>query len=137
MATITGLDHVCIKTKDRQMTIDFYRDILGFEELRTDVCDVETITYMKCGDFLLEIIQPNPEFIDDIAWDLEKQSVLNHIGLKVDDIDGIYEALKAKGVQFKDDKVIRGDQPRDGLNVLIMYDPNGVNINLYDFKTAL
>jgi catechol 2,3-dioxygenase-like lactoylglutathione lyase family enzyme len=113
---IRGVHHVSIATKNFENMRQFYRDILGFEEVLevnwdpgmeaadriTDLHDTKAkLIMVKAGNACIELIEyksPQPKPGDP------KRPVCDcgiaHICLDVIDVDDEYERLKAAGMAF-------------------------------------
>ena len=135
MAKVTGLDHFSIYTKDMEVSLDFYCEKLGFSLISRQDTVFGDVAFAAAGDFILELIEP-PD-VSKIEIRGEKDPVLNHIGLKVDNVAEIYAELKKKGVVFKSTAVEEYDAPRGGFQAVVAYGPFGETVNLYHFKEQL
>ena len=103
--------HSTIYVKDQQESLEFYRDILGFE-VRTDMPmneagDVRWVTVSPKGQPDLEIIlapvTPGPMFDAETAEAVQALVEKGAFGVGVfatDDIHGDYERLGGRGVEF-------------------------------------
>ena len=91
---------ICVHDLDRSVT--WYRDILGFEEVkRFEKPEFEVkAAVVKLGNVSLEILQPDkpqtaPESGNDLAARLRRIGA-NHFAVNVDDVKSLYHTLKAK-----------------------------------------
>jgi methylmalonyl-CoA epimerase len=104
------LDHVGIAVKDLEASLTFFRDALGLHvEPPEDVASQRVrAQFVSTGSSSLELLQATaPD--SPIARFLEKRGPgLHHITLRVDDIAGALEQLRARGVRLVD------EQPRPG-----------------------
>ena len=104
------LDHVGIAVQDIDAAISFYRDALGLEiEAPEDVRSQHVRAHaIPTGQSALELLEATaPD--SPIAGYLRKRGPgLHHITLRVDDIQGALDHLRARGVPLID------DQPRAG-----------------------
>ena len=101
----TRVDHVGIAVKDLAASLRFYEDILGLKQSReTEVVDEQkvTVAFLPCGDCELELLEStSPD--GPIARFIEKNGQgIQHVALRVDDIDAALEELKAKDVRLID-----------------------------------
>src|ERR1041385_4254565 len=104
------LDHVGIAVKDLSAALAFYRDALGLHvEVPEDVASQRVRAhFIPTGQSSLELLEATASD-SAIAKYVEKRGPgLHHITLRVDDIRGALEQLKARGVRLVD------EQPRPG-----------------------
>ena len=98
MAKATGLAHIGIFVSDIQESKEFYKNILGmditFECVFEDTDNTYTIAFAKIGDLTFELVQP--KFRDD-----KVDGVIDHIAFAVDDLEGMMDILKEKGIEFE------------------------------------
>ena len=109
---LTGHCHTSFTVSDIDRSVEFYTEVLGFEQdLRFDV-DGEGIStivglpdtrlriaFVRLGEFRIELIQyatPAGVKIDTATNNVGSA----HIAFWTDDVDKTYEELKAKGVEF-------------------------------------
>ena len=134
MQKVTGLAHLGVFTADREESVDFYTNILGFEVLFHSLNENNSglyITMLQCGDVKLEILQP---VTADPNIERSAGASLNHIGLACDDIEAVIKALRAHGVQFETDDYLSvagfGDPPTD-IEIIFFRGPSGERIELF------
>ena len=132
MGKIKGLDHISIYTRDMEMSLNYYRDMFGFEVIDREMAPFGDFALIRLGDCTIEVIvPPDPSTVD---WDAPNgEPVISHFGLKVEGLDEVYEELKAKGMKFNCDSVIELPVPLGGLRAVTTTGPNGETINLYEF----
>ena len=99
MAGMVGLAHVGLFINDLERSVDFYRDILGFEvawrceidepgEKKTKVC------FVRLGNLTLELVErPEKEDRQD-GW-------VDHVAIAVEDIELVAAQLREKGLAFE------------------------------------
>ncbi|MBI2828187.1 MAG: methylmalonyl-CoA epimerase, partial [Acidobacteria bacterium] len=104
------LDHIGIAVQDIDAALSFYRDALGLEieapeEVRAQGVRAHVI---PAGQSALELLEPTaPD--SPIAGYLQKRGPgIHHITLRVDDLRGALDHLRARGVRLID------EQPRQG-----------------------
>lgn len=101
---IKGLDHISIIVSDLEKNLNFYRDILGFEILKDfyDEKEKARIVFLNIGNTMLELIAPDekPSEGEKTSWEERKRGGVEHIAFLVNDMDGIYNYLKSKGIDF-------------------------------------
>ena len=123
--------HTCIRVKDLDASLDFYKNALGYKEVqRLDYPeDKFTLVYLQQeeGEGQLELTYnyAHP------AYDLGNG--YGHIGLYTDDLNGEYERIKKAGYEPGDFGKLSGDdEPR----FFFVKDPDGyyteiINANYY------
>jgi predicted enzyme related to lactoylglutathione lyase len=94
MATtqITGVDFVCIPTRDHDRAVEFYGETLGLE--RRKQWGERPATEFKAGPLTLAVMDPSG------FGGGEARPNSAPIALQVDDVDAAREELEAKGVAF-------------------------------------
>ena len=146
MATIQRPHHTGIQVADLDRSLEFYRDILGFEAIyrwnpqaqyiRTLVgypdADIHSaVLRMPGSDFFLEIVEYR---------NVEKEAVdtrtanpgTAHLAFFTDDCDGLYEELTAKGVPSVNAPVTPSIGPNKGGLVVYMIDPDGIRVEFIE-----
>jgi methylmalonyl-CoA epimerase len=100
------LDHIGIAVKDIGAAIAFYRDALGLEIEPPEVVgsDLVRVHFIPIGQAKLELLEPtSPE--STVARYVEKRGPgIHHITLRVDDLAGALEHLKARGARLIDER---------------------------------
>lgn len=102
MPEIKRIDHVAILVDDIQKTLSFWRDGLGIEVSHTQDMPAERsrIAFLPVGGSEIELVQPTTGD-SGLARYLEKHGPgMHHVCLEVDDIQGMLDQLKSKGVQL-------------------------------------
>ena len=95
--TVKMIHHVCIQTEKYNESLDFYKNILGFEIVSEtkNFHNRDYNTWLKLGSFMIELQTPKK---DD---NLNKWSNLNagpvHLGFLVDNVKEEYERIKSLG----------------------------------------
>ena len=141
------IHHHGFTVSDVQSSLKFYRDTLGFEELRVserkelpsyDVIlgyeNVHIITALlrhPVNEFILELIQ----YINPPSSPREQRNHYvgsSHCAYEVDDIDALYERLVAGGYGSINPPV---DVVRGGVTVaraVYALDPDGISVELFE-----
>jgi catechol 2,3-dioxygenase-like lactoylglutathione lyase family enzyme len=140
---IHGIHHTAISTGNIERAKQFYRDLLGFEEVYASSWEVGTesvdkivglrdssaqVVMLKAGNACVELFQyaaPNPKLSD--ANRPVCDHGITHLCLQVSDIDAEYERLKAAGMRFH-----CPPQGRSGLRVTYGRDPDGNVVELLE-----
>ena len=100
----TRVDHVGIAVKDLAASVKWYEETLGLHSKGTEVVQEQqvTVAFLPCGDSERELLESaSPE--GPIARFIEKNGEgIQHIAIRVDDIDAALAELKEKGVRLID-----------------------------------
>jgi len=102
-----GMDHVGVAVKNLDEAIDVYRDVLGFKLEAVHVLTerkVRVAFFSTGGETDIELLEP----IDSdspVAKFLESRGEgIQHIAVRVKNIEAVLAELKRKGVMLVDDK---------------------------------
>jgi len=132
---ITGLNHIGIFTDNRDLSVKFYKEMLGFEEVFT--VDNENgsgllITVVKKGNCSLELLEPVEADKNIVPSALAS---MNHIAVACKDIKSLVQDLKAKGVKFETEETayVEGfGRPDTDIEIIFTRGPAGERIELYE-----
>ena len=97
------VDHIGIAVKNLDESVQFYES-LGFKATGYEVVAEQKVkvAFLPCGDSELELLESTTED-GPIAKFIEKTGPgIQHIAIRVDDIDKALEELKEKGVRLID-----------------------------------
>ena len=103
---VTRIDHVGSAVKDLEAAKKFYTEILGLKDSGEETVDEQKVkvTFYPLGDSELELLEStHPEgriakYIDRCGEGIQ------HIALRVDNIEAALADLKEKGVRLIDEK---------------------------------
>lgn len=102
---IDKIDHIGIAVNSIAEMIKFYQGILGLEIKGTEIVEEQKVktAFIPVGDSEIELLESmSPD--GPIAKFIEKKGEgIQHIALKVDDIEKTLEELKQKGVKLIDE----------------------------------
>ena len=103
---IKSIDHIGIAVKDLTATIDTYKDILGLDCSGTEIVEEQKVkvAFFPTGEGELELLETtSPD--GPIARFIEKNGEgIQHIALRVENIEDALQELKDKGVRLLDEK---------------------------------
>ncbi len=121
---IEAIDHVEIVTRDMEKSLEFYVNVLGFQEHSRHKFEGRALTqivFLKLGDSMLEIL----EFPD--AADLEEgpRVGMRMFALRVPDMDVEIKRLRGLGVEISREPVTMGESKRAEIK-----DPNGISLEI-------
>lgn len=141
---IQGLDHVSVTVSDLEVSVRFYRDILGFDLVARQTGDpsylgpitgypnvrLEAAFLEMPGGIALELFQfshpagraHDPETFHPLA---------SHICLAVRDVGRLWEELGRAGVAFRSPPIVVSSGVNKGGISCYLRDPDGYTIELY------
>lgn len=100
------VDHIGIAVKNLEESLKFYTEVLGLKAMGTEVVEEQKVrvAFIPCGDSELELLEStSPD--GPIAKFIEKNGEgIQHIAIKVDNIQATLAELKEKGVRLIDEK---------------------------------
>ena len=106
MFNVGRVDHIGIAVKDIEQAKKFYTEFLGMEALGEEVVEEQKVKvcFIPCGDSEIELLEStSPD--GPIAKHIEKKGEgIQHIALRVDNIEAAIADLMAKGVRMIDEK---------------------------------
>jgi len=107
---VEKIDHIGIAVKDLNETLKVYTKILGLKSAGEEtVADQKVkVAFVPIGESEIELLE-STEPDGAIAKFIEKNGEgIQHIALRVDNIDKALEDLKAQGVRLIDEKPRKG-----------------------------
>jgi glyoxylase I family protein len=139
---LSGIAHVGFSVGDLDISIPFYRDLLGFKvsydversgpitEGITGISGVRLrIAMLTLHDLHLELIQ----YLAPIGGKLDLRVCnigCSHIAFYVDDIQEAHRFLSANGVHLNSPPNEIKDGPLAGTKSLYLFDPDGITLEL-------
>ena len=120
-------DHVHLRSPDPEATANFYRDMFNAEVIKSVQSDGRERVDMRLGGVMMFIARVEGEM------PLSEKPVgsyvgLDHLGLRVNNIDDVVTDLKKKGAEF----TIEPKTIRPGVLIAFMRGPQDVLIELLD-----
>jgi catechol 2,3-dioxygenase-like lactoylglutathione lyase family enzyme len=109
---VTGVDFVCVPTRDHDRAVAFYGETLGLEEGKR--WGERPATEFQAGQLTLAIFDPTG------FGQAEARPNSAPIALQVDDVESAREALKADGIEFAAEMIDSGV-----CHQAIFHDPDG------------
>jgi methylmalonyl-CoA/ethylmalonyl-CoA epimerase len=102
MSRVKRIDHIAVVVEDVQGALSFWRDALGIKmsHLENVPAEMSEVAFLPLGETEIELVRPTSSD-SGLARYLEKRGAgMHHVCLEVDDIHGMLENLKARGVQL-------------------------------------
>lgn len=134
MARIKRIDHIALIVENVQEALSLWQDMLGLDVrgIKDLPGEAAQVAFLPVGSSEVELVKPTT--VDSgLAKYLEKYGPgMHHICLEVDDIHGMLDQLKEKGVRLVDETPKVGD---DGKMYAFMHPKAtfGVLIELYEY----
>ena len=110
MINVTKVDHIGIAVTSITEAAKFWEDMLGLKITATEeIAEQKVITaFIPCGSGEVELLQATTEDSPIAKFIETKGEGIQHIALRVDDIETALAELKDKGVRLIDEKPRRG-----------------------------
>ena len=102
MLNVKRIDHIAILVEDLDEALSFWRGILGVELMFIEDLPEEhaKVAFLPMGESEVELIKPTTEDSGLAKYLAKHGPCLHHICLEVEDIEGMLEELKKKGVKL-------------------------------------
>ena len=124
-------DHVHLRSPDPEATARYYERMFGAEIIKSIQSDGRERVDMNLGGVMMFIAKVDPD-----ASLSEKPTGsyvgLDHLGLRVRDIDRVCDELKAKGAEF----TVEPKTIRPGVRIAFVRGPQNVLIEILDRDVA-
>ncbi|MGD0806116.1 MAG: methylmalonyl-CoA epimerase [Anaerolineales bacterium] len=136
MAKITGINHIALVVPEMEQALKFWRDILGLPLQGVNDMPEQSsrIAFLPAGVGEVELVQPTtPD--SGVAKFLQKRGPgIHHVCFETDDLDGMIDLLKGKGVRLIGEKPSTG---AGGKRMIFIHPESagGVLVELYEGKT--
>lgn len=150
MAAFTRTHHMGLQVSDLDRSVAFYRDTLGFEVIfawnpQADYiremvgypdADIHAAILRLPGtDVVLELLDYRN--VDRTPVDTRTANPgTAHIAFGVDDLDGLYAELQARGVRSVSPPVTPTIGPNQGGRAVYLLDPDGIRVELIQSKRS-
>ena len=120
-------DHVHLRSPDPDATAAYYERMFGATVIKSVMSNGIERTDMNLGGVMVFIAQTPPDA--DLSHKAEGSFVgLDHLGLRVSNIDAVVAELKAKGAEF----TVEPKTIRPGVRIAFVKGPQNVLIELLD-----
>lgn len=128
---LSKIDHVGIAVENLEEALKFYEGVLGLKSAGVEVVEEQKVkvAFLPCGDSELELLE-STEPDGPIARFIEKnggRGGVQHVAVRVDNIEEAIEEVKAAGMRMLDEKPRYGAggariafcHPKSSLGVLL------------------
>jgi methylmalonyl-CoA/ethylmalonyl-CoA epimerase len=110
MPKVVKIDHIAILADDMNKSLNFWRDALGMELTHIEDVPAEKsmVAFLPVAGTEVELVKPTTDD-SGLARYLEKRGPgMHHVCLEVDDIAGMLEQLKSRGIQLINEAPMAG-----------------------------
>lgn len=110
MPKVIKIDHVAILADDMDKSLNFWRDALGMEltHLEDVPAEKSVVAFLPVAGVEIELVKPTTDD-SGLARYLEKRGPgMHHVCLEVDDIAGMLEQLRERGIQLINETPMTG-----------------------------
>jgi len=106
LVNVAKVDHIGIAVTDIAKAAEFWEDALGLKITATEeVAEQKVITaFIPCGDSEVELLQATAKDSPIAKFIEAKGEGIQHIALRVDDIEAALAELQSKGLRLVDEK---------------------------------
>jgi methylmalonyl-CoA/ethylmalonyl-CoA epimerase len=136
MAKITKINHVAIVVPDIEGALGFWRDALGLvlDHVEDVPSQKSQVAFIPVGESEVELVRPTSDDSGVSKFLAERGGGMHHLCFEVDDIDGMLETLKAKGVRLINESPMQ----LEGRKVVFVHPKaaGGVLVELYEISAG-
>lgn len=133
MPTIRKINHLAVVVTDMEAALAFWRDALGIPlvEVRDVPAEAAQVAFLPIADSEIELVRPTTEDSGLAKYLAKRGPGMHHLCLEVDDLAGMLQQLKAKGIR------LINEEPRlaaDGKKYAFIHpeSTHGVLVELYE-----
>jgi catechol 2,3-dioxygenase-like lactoylglutathione lyase family enzyme len=121
--TTIRFDHVAVTVHDMERSVDFYRDLLGFEVVGQLLLDDGTfkIVYLRSGGAHLELFAFRKAAVATPVGVSDSVGGFKHLALQTSEVDAVAARLEAAGVTF----TVEPMDAAGGVRLAFFRDPDG------------
>ena len=133
MAKITGINHIALVVPEMEQALKFWRDVLGLplQGVNDMPEQASRIAFLPAGGGEVELVQPITAD-SGVAKFLQKRGPgIHHVCFETDNLDGMIDLLKRKGVRLIGEKPSTG---AGGQRMIFVHPESagGVLVELYE-----
>jgi methylmalonyl-CoA/ethylmalonyl-CoA epimerase len=114
MPKITRIHHIAVLVEDIDASLEFWHETLGLKAstIKDMPTEAARIAFFPLGESEIELVQPTSTD-SGLCRYLEKHGAgMHHLCLEVDDLEGMLERLKSRGIQLINDEPKVGEGGR-------------------------
>jgi len=114
LPTVKRIDHIAVIVEDLETTLGFWRDALGIELTGVEEAAEEAarVAFLPVGGSQVELVEPTV-MDSSLKRFLERLGPgMHHICLEVDDLQGMLDQLRERGVQLVNETPRIGSEGR-------------------------
>jgi methylmalonyl-CoA/ethylmalonyl-CoA epimerase len=102
MPQIKQINHVAVVVDDMEKALGFWRDALGIElhELRDVPVEKSQVAFLPLPGSEVELVKPTTDDSGIAKYLAKRGPGMHHLCLEVDDIDGMMNQLKSRGIRL-------------------------------------
>jgi methylmalonyl-CoA/ethylmalonyl-CoA epimerase len=102
MTKIKAINHVAVVVDDMDKALSFWQDALGIQlhELRDVPAEQSKVAFLPLAGSEVELVMPTTQESGIAKYLAKRGPGMHHLCLEVDDIDGMLDQLKGKGVRL-------------------------------------
>jgi catechol 2,3-dioxygenase-like lactoylglutathione lyase family enzyme len=115
------LDHVHVFSSDIEKTIHFYTTMFGARVVYDTPLMGKRNVRLDIGGMAMHVYDQKPRSAD--------RGLLNHLGMRTDDLDSLVEHMQANGVTFR-----KAITEAESFRYVMCEAPDGVLLELYQVK---
>lgn len=136
MAKIKKINHVAIAVSDVDASLTFWRDALGLavDHIEDVPSQKATVVFIPVGDSEVELVRPTSEDTGVAKFLAERGGGMHHLCFEVDDIEGMLEDLKVKGVRLINETPL--ELPGRKMAFIHPKSSGGVLVELYEITNT-
>lgn len=132
MSKIKKINHIAIVVENIEDALVFWRDQLGLDvdHVEEVPSQASKVAFMPVGEGEVELVEPTEKETGLGKYLQKRGEGMHHLCIEVDDIEGMLQNLKAKGVRLIDEEP--HDLPGRRMAFIHPKASNGVLIELYE-----
>lgn len=131
LATVLGIEHINIKSRDIQRSIDFYTNVLGLRLVRADRNDAGEIRFaaLRAGQDLIDLVPAGGD------WDTARGG-FNHVALLIEpaDLEAVAARCREMGIPITEGPVTARQGAYGMGRAIYIQDPDGHGIELKHYE---
>ncbi|PWH20021.1 MAG: methylmalonyl-CoA epimerase [Anaerolineae bacterium] len=137
MPTIRKINHLAVVVSDMEAALAFWRDALGIPlaEIRDVPAEAAQVAFLPLAEAEIELVLPTQEESGLAKYLAKRGPGMHHLCLEVDDLVGMLNQLKAKGIRLINEEPRRA---ADGKQYAFIHpeSTHGVLVELYEMPAS-